>query len=116
MIELGELERRHEDFARRNWRVIVASIEGPEDAERTQDDFPHLLVLSDQERGLSDAVGLIHRHSAPGGGDTAAPTTILIDQNGTVRWLFRPPAAISRLSPGEVLKAIDRVSGSEPRA
>jgi len=116
MIELGELERRHEDFARRKWRVIVVSIEGPDDAERTQADFPHLLVLSDRQRVLAQAVGVIHPHSAPGGGDTAAPTTILIDQNGIVRWLYRPPAAISRLSPDEVLQAIDQVSVSEPRA
>ena len=36
MIELGELERRHEDFARRNARVIVVSMEGLDDAKRTQ--------------------------------------------------------------------------------
>jgi alkyl hydroperoxide reductase subunit AhpC len=107
MIELGELERRHEDFARRNARVIVVSIEGATEAQQTQADFPHLLVLGDQERGLSNAAGLIHPHSAPGGGDTSAPTTILVDRRGIVRWLYRPPAAISRLSPDEVLQAVD---------
>lgn len=116
MIELGELERRHEDFARRNWRVIVVSIEGPDDAERTQADFPHMLVLSDQQRGLSEAVRVIHPHSAPGGADTSAPTTILVDHEGIVRWLYRPPSAISRLSPDEVLEAIDQVKVREPRA
>ena len=46
MIELGQLERRHEDFARQNARVIVVSMEGAEDAKKTQADFPHLVVLA----------------------------------------------------------------------
>jgi alkyl hydroperoxide reductase subunit AhpC len=60
MIELGQLDRRHEDFARRNARVVVVSVEGADDAKKTQTDFPHLLVLADESRGLSDPVGLIH--------------------------------------------------------
>lgn len=107
MLELGELERRYEDFARRNWRVVVVSLEGPDEAKQTQADFPHLLVVADQEHRLSNAVGVVHANSAPGGGDTSAPTTILIDRLGIVRWLYRPPTAISRLSPDEVLSAID---------
>jgi alkyl hydroperoxide reductase subunit AhpC len=109
MIELGQLERRHADFARRGVRVLVASIESADDAERTQADFPHLHVLCDNDRVLSNAVGLIHQNSAPDGSDTSAPTTILIDREGVVRWLYRPPAAISRLSPDELLHAIDEV-------
>jgi hypothetical protein len=107
MIELGQLERRHEDFARRATRVIVVSVEGPDDARQTQADFPHLLVLAEQGHGLSDAVGLVQPHAAPDGGDADAPTTILVDRRSTVRWLFRPGAVITRLSPDEVLRAID---------
>ena len=70
MIELGQLERRHEDFSRRDSRVIVVSVEGLDDARRTQADFPHLIVLSDQKHGLTNAAGLLHPHSAPDGGDT----------------------------------------------
>jgi alkyl hydroperoxide reductase subunit AhpC len=107
MIELGQLERRHEDFARRDTRVVVVSLEGPDDARKTQDDYPHLLVLADRGRGLSDAAGLIHPHSAPDGSDTDAPTTILVDRHGAVRWLYRPGEVIARLSPDDVLRAID---------
>jgi alkyl hydroperoxide reductase subunit AhpC len=107
MLELGQLERRHEDFARRQARVIAVSVEGTEDAKATQSDFPHLLVIADKERGLSDAVRLIHPHSAPDGGDTAAPTTIIVDRRGVVRWFYRPAKAISRLSADDVLRAID---------
>jgi alkyl hydroperoxide reductase subunit AhpC len=107
MIELGQLERRHEDFARRNTRVVVVSVEGLDDARRTQADFPHLLVLADQGRGLSDAAGLIHPHAAPDGTDVDFPTTVLVDRRGVVRWLYRSPQVIARLSPDEVLHSID---------
>src|SRR5262245_1638437 len=114
MIELVELERRHEDFARRNARVIVASMEGLEDATLTQADFPHLLVLADESRGLSEAAGLVHARAAPDGRDADMPTTILADRSGTVRWLYRSPEVIARLSPEEVLQAVDQNLASAP--
>src|SRR5947208_2904919 len=114
MVELVQLERRHEEFARRDVRVIVVSLEGPDDARKTQADVPHLLVLADQGRGLSDAAGLVHPHAAPDGGDADAPTTILVDRHGTVRWLYRPGEVITRLSPDEVLRAVDQHLAAAP--
>ncbi len=108
MVELVQLERRHDDFPRRNTRVLVVSIEGLDDARKTQAQFPHLTVVSDEARGLSEAAGLIHPHAAPDGGDADVPTTILVDRSGIVRWLYRSPAVIVRLSPDDVLQAIDR--------
>ncbi len=107
MTELVQLERRHAEFPRRDARVIAVSVEGLEDARKTQADFPHLTVLSDEALGLSEAAGLIHRHAAPDGRDTDVPTTILVDRRGTVRWLYRSPSVMARLSPDEVLRAID---------
>lgn len=107
MLELVQLERRQEDFAKRNTRVIVVSVEGSDDAKKTQADFPHLLVLADEGRGLTEAAGVLHVGSAPDGEDTDAPTTMIVDRGGTVRWLHRPGHVISRLSPDEVLSAID---------
>jgi peroxiredoxin len=107
MIELGQLERRQADFARRHVRVIAVSVEGTQDAALTQSDFPHLTAVADEGRGLSDAVGLIHPNSGPAGSDTSAPTTILIDRHGVVRWLFRSGAVNVRLSPDDVLDAVD---------
>jgi alkyl hydroperoxide reductase subunit AhpC len=114
MIELGQLERRHDDFARRNTRVIAVSVEGPDDARKTQADFPHLLVLADQGRGLSEAVELIHPHAAPDGSDADTPTTILVERNGTACWLYRSPEVIARLSPDDVLRAIDAHIPAKP--
>jgi peroxiredoxin len=117
MIELGQLERRYEDFARRNVRVIVVSMEGLDDAGKTQRDFPHLIVLADHGRGLSEAVEIVHAH----GGrfswhdDADYPTSILVDRRGTVRWLHRA-SVVERLSPDEVLAEIDRRVPRDGRA
>jgi alkyl hydroperoxide reductase subunit AhpC len=108
MTELVQLERHHDDFAKRNVRVLVVSVEGLDDARKTQADFPHLTVLADQAHGLSQAADLIHPHVAPDGSDADVPTTILVDRSGTVRWLYRSRAVIARLSPEEVLQAVDR--------
>ncbi len=79
-----------------------------EEARATQADFPHLTVVSDAARKLSEAAEVIHAHSAPGGGDTAAPTTLLLDGRGVVRWVFRPDRVFGRLTPAQLLAAIDR--------
>jgi peroxiredoxin len=108
MIELGQLEGQHEEFAKRKVRVVVSSVEGPEEAKLTQEQYPHLVVVADAGHKLSDAVQVIHRQSAPDGGDTSAPTTILVDGRGTVRWTFRPDRVLTRLTPAEVLAAVDQ--------
>jgi peroxiredoxin len=108
MIELGQLEAAHAEFDKRRTRVVVASLEDQPTAQATQADFPHLVVVADAERNLAEAVQVIHEQSAPGGGDTTAPTTLLIDGGGTVRWLFRPDRFLTRLDPTQVLAAIDQ--------
>jgi alkyl hydroperoxide reductase subunit AhpC len=107
MIELGQLEAHHAEFEKRKTRVVVVSLEDQELAQATQADFPHLVVVSDADRGMAEALKVIHAESNPHGGDTTAPTTILLDGDGVVRWLHRPPLAIGRLSAQQVLDALD---------
>jgi peroxiredoxin len=106
MIELGELEAHHEEFARRHARVVVVSLEDREEAQKTQQDFPHLLVVADSQRRLISAAEVLHRGVGPGGEDAAAPTTIFLDSHGMVRSLFRPRQVVSRLSANKVLAAV----------
>src|SRR4051812_17748732 len=108
MAELVQLEKRHDEFPGRNTQVVAVSVEDVDDARKTQSQFPHLTVLSDEARGLSEAAGLIHPHAAPDGGDADVPTTILVDRRGMVCWIYRSPSVIERLSPDEVLRAIDQ--------
>ena len=107
MVELGQLEKHHAEFAKRNVEVVVVSIENHEDAQLTQTDFPHLVVVADAEENLTNAVQVLHPDSHPEGGDTSAPTTMLTDGSGRVAWVHRPENYFRRLSPAEVLKAID---------
>ena len=108
MIELGQLEREHEKFKSRQTRVVVVSIEDEEKATQTQAQFPHLVVVADADQKLTEAIGAVHKQSTPEGADSAAPTTLLIDGAGQVRWTFRPDRVFRRLSPEEVLAAIDK--------
>jgi peroxiredoxin len=108
MSELGQLEASWQEFEKRKVKVIVVSLEDREDAKATQADFPHLIVVSDSERKLADSLSVIHPHSGKDGGDTTAPTTLLVDTSGNVRWVFRPDRVLTRLSPSELLAAIDK--------
>ncbi len=108
MTELGQLEASWQEFEKRKVRVVVVSVEDRETAKATQADFPHLVVVSDTERKLAEALAVLHPCSAPDGGDTVAPTTILVDGGGTVRWTFRPDRVLTRLSPSQVLAAVDK--------
>lgn len=101
--QLTELESHHDEFARAGAEVVVVSIEDPQTAAETQRDFPHLKVVSDERRELADAVDVINKGFSPDGGDSAAPTILLLDGTGTVRWLHRPQRFISRPSSAELV-------------
>jgi peroxiredoxin len=107
MIELGELEAHHEDFARRQARVVVVSLEEQDEAKKTQNDYPHLVVVADPKRKLISAAEVLHPKAGQAGEDVAAPTTFFIDRQGVVQSLFRPRQVITRLSANEVLARVD---------
>jgi peroxiredoxin len=109
MIELGELEKRHEDFARRNVRVVVVSNDAPEIARLNQADLPHLIVVSDAQQAVAGSMQILHRGAGPQGTDTNAPATFLVDGNGVVRRLLQPNHFMTRYSPDQVLAAVDEV-------
>src|SRR5437879_1387999 len=99
MVELGQLEKQHAQFAQRGVRVIAISNDDQAATALTQADFPHLVVVSDAQQNIAKAMQVIHPGAAPGGTDTNAPTTFLVDGAGAVRWLFRPDRFLARLSP-----------------
>src|SRR5262245_60496688 len=107
MAELVQLESQWRQFEERGVIVVVVSVEDLEAARDVQERFPHLEVVSDSEQKLTEAAEVLQKKSAPDGGDTSAPTTFLIDGKGVVRWTYRPDAVGSRLSPKEVLAAVD---------
>jgi peroxiredoxin len=110
MDELGELEKRHEQFARRKVRIVAVSNDTDADAQETQAKFSHLSVVADTQQNLAKAMHVIHAGAGKDGTDTNAPTTLLIDGAGAIRWTFRPANLATRLTPEELLEAIDKNS------
>jgi peroxiredoxin len=108
MIELGQLEAHHDEFAKRHTRVVAVSVDGLDDSKKTQQDFPQLTVVADHDHKLIDAAGVLHPGAGEHGEDVAAPTTILVDKRGVVRALFRPSNVASRLSASDVLAMVDK--------
>ncbi len=108
MIELGQLESRYSEFEKKNVRIVAVSLDSVEDTAQTQKKFPHLVILSDAEANLSKAVEVLGPQRDQKGDETDSPTTILIDHNGQVRWVFRPDLVIERLPPDKLLEAIDK--------
>jgi peroxiredoxin len=109
MVELGELESHERQFAAKRVRVVVISNDDLETAKITQAEFPHLVVVSDADQNIANAMDVIHKGAGRDGGDTNAPTTFLVDGQGQVRWFFRPDRFIERLSADDLLKSIERV-------
>ena len=107
MVELGQLEKKYQEFAKRDVRVFVISDDDQETARATQTDFPHLIVVSDADQRLATAMQVLHAGAGPGGETTNAPTTFLVDGSGEVDWLFRPTRFTVRLSPEQLAAAID---------
>jgi alkyl hydroperoxide reductase subunit AhpC len=103
MVELGQLEAKAGEFKKKNVRIIAVSLDNLEDSKATQAKFPHLVVVADFDKKLSEALKVID-------GDEAhnAPTTILVDGKGVVRWVYRPERFLTRLSPEELLQAVDQ--------
>src|SRR5438445_12567447 len=108
MIELGQLEEHHGEFAKRNTRVVAVSVDDFEKSKETQEKYPHLVIVADPDRKLISAAEVLHQGKGQGGADVAAPTTVQIDKQGTVRWLFRPGQVITRLLAAEGLEEVER--------
>src|SRR6478735_8211179 len=113
MVELGQLEAKVGEFEKRHIRILAISLDNLEESKETQTRFPHLVVVADFEKNLSEAVQVIHGDEGPGGATTDAPTTILVDGRGIVRWVFRPDRFLIRLNPQQLLQKIDEHMGGD---
>jgi peroxiredoxin len=108
MVELGELEKRHQDFSSRRVRIVAISNDDLPTAKLTQAKFPHLLIASDPEQKMAKALQVVQVGVGPGGADTNAPTTFVVDGAGNLQWLYRPDRFVVRLSPDQLITAIEQ--------
>lgn len=107
MAELRELEKMHDEFAKRKVRVAVVSPETKEEAAKSKTQFPDLTVIADSDYNLIKSVGVVH-DKAKFGEDSAMPTTILVDKDGVVRWIHRPADVFARMPAKDLLVEVDR--------
>ncbi len=75
LARLGQLEGKAGVFQKKHVRIMAVSLDNLEDSKATQAKFPHLLVVADFDKKLSEAVQVVN-------GNANAPTTILVDGQG----------------------------------
>ena len=110
MKELVQLQGKHEAFANRKVRIVAISDDDQVTAQKTQSDFPNLVIVSDPDQAIAKAMSVLHPGATgPSGGETNAPTPFFVDGEGHVRRLYRPESYLRRLSPAEVLAAVDEM-------
>lgn len=109
MVELGELESRKQEFLNRKVTIYAISNDDRETAALTQASFPGLKIVSDANQEVATTLGVLHPGGGPGGGDTNAPTTFLVDGTGKVQRVFRESRFLTRTDPDTELRAIDEL-------
>lgn len=82
----------------------------PDPNERSQQLADRLKVgyrfLADTDLTVTRRLGLVHVQGGPGGKDTPAPATIVIDRQGVVRWTAFADNFQVRPGPREVRRAL----------
>ena len=62
--------------------------------------------VADPDLAVTRRYGLVHARGGQHGEDVPIPTTIVLDRNGTVRWLWISDNFQVRPDPGDVLRAV----------
>ena len=111
MVELGELEKWKDEFAKRRVRVVAVSADDQVTTDAMAGQFPSLTLVADPELRLIRLAGAVHEAAGPGGKDIAAPTILFIDASGVVQDVFRADTLVERLYPGKLLHRADVARG-----
>jgi peroxiredoxin len=91
------------------------SVDPPEASEALRQRVGgEIVFLSDRDGTLLDALHVRDRNASPRprpgeSGDIALPTTFLLDEEHTIRWVYRPETYRVRAPASEVLRQIDRL-------
>lgn len=106
-LELANLQSEHASFAERGVRLVGVSLSDAAAARATAERHPDLLILRDDRQELLDRLNL-YLDDQRGEAARLAPTTILLDREGLVRYVHRPARVSARLSPGPLLALVER--------
>ena len=104
---LGEVNR---ELQSQGGRLLAISVDPPATSkdvvERNGLDFP---ILSDADRTVTRAYGLLHEGGARDGSDIAIPAHVLIDRHGRIVSTFVSKRIQARLSPKRVLATVQKL-------
>lgn len=91
--------------------MLAISVDPPERSRRLVErnglDF---VVLSDTQREVIRAYGLLHEAGGPNGSDIAVPALALIDRNRRIVWRFISHRITDRLLPEDILAAVTKLA------
>ena len=115
MAELGEFAKHYDEIKAHDIRLLAVSIDSLERSRATAQElklpFP---LLSDSNREVLKLYGTIgHKpmdEAAPDGKPVHTPTLVVIDRNGTVRWIrraadFKVTAPVTQVVPQALAEA-----------
>ncbi len=108
--ELGAVGKLSDEFAKRNAKAIVVSVDSVEDHQAWSKDIgdtmgcaPDFPIIGDTNRKVAELYGMIH----PNEGDTSTVRTVfLIDPNKKIRTMLTYPKSVGR-NFAEILRTID---------
>ena len=121
MTELGELRKRYREIMDRGVEVVALSVDPPAITEKLRKklDLP-IRFVCDVDGTLMDPLHIRHDGGMPPAmvaGEVAKinpskdlflATNFLLDEQGVIRWIYRPDTYRMRASIDELIAAIDR--------
>ena len=121
MTELGELRKRYRELMDRGVEIVAVSVDPPAITEKLRKklDLP-IRILCDVDGTLMDPLHIRHDGGMPPAmvaGEVAKinpskdlflATNFLLDEQGVIRWIYRPDTYRMRASIDELIAAIDR--------
>jgi len=88
--------------------VIAISVDSVEDNRKVVEKLGlEYRVLSDGDREIIQAYGLLHPGASINGGDIARPATLVVDADGVVRWRNLTENWRVRVQPEPVIEALE---------
>ena len=116
MAELGEFAKHYDEIKADDIRLLAVSVDSVERSRATEQQlklpFP---LLSDSSRDVLNLYGTIgHKpmdEAAPDGKPVHTPTLVVIDGNGTIRWIrraadFKVTAPVTEVVPQALAEAV----------
>jgi peroxiredoxin len=90
--------------------LYAISVDTPEDSRRLRKRLgADFTFLSDPDGKVLDLFKIRHHQPNPKNRDIAMPTSILVDRDGIIRWIYQAGDYRVRARPEEVFRAIDRL-------